>query len=188
MEKRGPWSILRSEVKYRNPWISVVEHQVLRPDGKPGIYGVIDAGHNAATVAIDSGFNAILLDEFVFPFGVVQPQIPSGQFRDDEDPQVAAARELLEETGIAATSWVSLGTFQLSGGISTQVSHLFLAQELSFGERRLEGTEQIEMRKVPVVDAIAMCLDGRIQDSVSLVGLLRAAEWLRQRGIWQEQA
>ena len=182
MEKRGKWTILRSEVKYKNPWLSVVEHEVVRPDGKPGIYGVIDAGYNAATVAIDGEFNVILVDEFVFPFGVVQPQIPSGQFRDDEEPQAAASRELFEETGVTATSWVSLGTFQLSGGISTQVSHLFIAQNLSFGERMLEGTEQIEMRKVPFADALAMCLDGRIQDSVSLVGLLRAAKWLRQKG------
>jgi 8-oxo-dGDP phosphatase len=181
MEKRSNWSIIESSVKYSNPWIRVIEHQVIRPDGNLGIYGVLDAGNNAGVVVIDEELNVVLLDEFIFPLNMVTPQIPSGQFRDEE-PLDGAKRELAEETGITAASWTSLGTFHLSSGISTQVGHLFLARELSYGQSQLEGTEQLTMRKVPLQDALQMCLTSEIKDSVSLVGIFRAAEFLRRQG------
>ncbi|WP_067620834.1 NUDIX domain-containing protein [Alicyclobacillus acidiphilus] len=180
MERRGDWTITQTREAYRNPWIRVVEHQVIRPDGSEGIYGVIDAGHNAGTVVIDDDDNIVLLEEFVFPLGVTTLQIPSGQYRDGESPLAAAKRELAEETGIAAANWIDLGKFALSGGISTQMSHVFLARELSYGESHLEETEQIVVRKVPLCDAIDMCMTSHIVDSVSLVGIFRAAAWLRK--------
>ncbi|GMA65043.1 NUDIX hydrolase [Alicyclobacillus fastidiosus] len=182
MEKRSNWTITHSQVKYQNPWIQVIEHQVIKPDGHAGIYGVIDAGNNAGTVAIDEDLNVVLLDEFIFPFNSITPQIPSGQFRE-EDPLDGAKRELLEETGITAATWTPLGTFYLSGGISTQVGHLFLARDLSYGGCQLEETEELSMRKVPLQDAVDMCLSAEIKDSVSVVGILRAAEYLRRQGV-----
>ncbi|MFB5189476.1 NUDIX domain-containing protein [Alicyclobacillus fastidiosus] len=184
MEKRSNWTITHSEVKYRNPWIQVIEHQVIRPDGHAGIYGVLDAGNNAGTVAIDENLDVVLLDEFIFPLNSVTPQIPSGQFRE-EAPLDAAKRELLEETGIMAATWAQLGTFYMSGGISTQEGHLFLAMDLSYGKSQLEGTEQLSMRKIPLQDAVEMCLSAEIKDSVSVIGILRAAEHLRRKGLFR---
>lgn len=179
MERRNGWTILESEVKYQNPWIQVVEHQVIRPNGEPGIYGVLDAGNNAAAVVMDDDFNIVILDEFIFPMNTRTPQIPSGQFRE-EDPLHAAKRELLEETGITANHWVDLGTFYLSGGISTQIGHIFLARDLTYGESELEVTEQLTWRKIPLREAANMCLNAEIKDSVSVVGILRAELYLRQ--------
>lgn len=180
MEKRGRWTIEATREAYRNPWIAVVEHRVVRPDGSRGIYGVIDAGNNAGTVVIDHDDNIVLLEEFVFPLGRTTLQIPSGQYRVGETPLAAAQRELLEETGITAKAWSELGTFALSGGISTQESHLFLAQDLSYGESHLEVTEEIVVRRIPLQQAYEMCLTSEITDSVSLVAIFRAVEWLRR--------
>ncbi len=159
-----------------------MEYDVLRPDGQPGLYGVVDAGHNAGVVAVDDQQRVALLREFVFPVDRFLWQIPSGQFRE-EGPEMAAARELREETGIAARSWTPLGMAHLSAGISTQETHLFLAQDLSFGKAEREPTETMTMAWVPLEDAVEMCLRGEITDAVSVVGLLKAFLWMEQHGL-----
>lgn len=171
------WVVHRDTVVYENPWIQVHEYVVTRPDGTPGIYGVVDAGQNAGAVVLDDRGRIALLREWLFPLETWTLQIPSGQFRD-ELPLIACQRELREETGIAASQWTSLGTFYLSGGISTQVGHLFLARDLVIGPPEREGTEVMDLMWIPLADAVDRCLASTIQDSVSMVGILRAAAYL----------
>ncbi|WP_304595789.1 NUDIX domain-containing protein [Alicyclobacillus sendaiensis] len=180
--RRHLWTVLSERVAYQNPWIRVTEYDVLRPDGQPGLYGVVDAGHNAGVVAVDDRQRVALLREFVFPVDRFLWQIPSGQFRE-EGPEIAAARELREETGIAARSWTPLGMAHLSAGISTQETHLFLAQDLSFGEAEREPTETMTIEWIPLEDTVEMCLRGEITDAVSVIGLLKAFLWMEQRGL-----
>ncbi|WP_041695859.1 NUDIX domain-containing protein [Alicyclobacillus acidocaldarius] len=174
--KRHLWTILSERIAYQNPWIRVIEYDVLRPDGQPGLYGVMDAGHNAGVVAVDEQARVALLHEFVFPVDRFLWQIPSGQFRD-EGPEAAAARELREETGIVARTWTPLGVAHLSAGISTQETHLFLAKDLSIGEADREPTETMTMVWIPLEYAVHMCLRGEITDAVSVIGLLKAFLW-----------
>ena len=54
MMKRGPWTILDSETKYKNPWMKVVEHKVIRPDSKEGIYGVVSISSGAYILPVDT--------------------------------------------------------------------------------------------------------------------------------------
>ncbi len=180
--RRHQWTILSERIAYRNPWIQVVEYDVLRPDGQPGLYGVMDAGHNAGVVAVDEQNRVALLREFVFPVNQFLWQIPSGQFRD-EAPEEAAARELREETGIVAGSWMTLGMAHLSAGISTQETHLFLARDLSVGESDREPTETMTLSWVPLLDAVQMCLRGDITDAVSVMALLKAFLCMNPNGL-----
>lgn len=174
------WTVHRDTVVYENPWIRVHEYAVTRPDGIPGIYGVVDAGQNAGAVVLDAGGRIALLREWVFPLQTWTLQIPSGQFQD-ESPLSACQRELHEETGIEACRWTSLGTFYLSGGISTQVGHLFLAQDLTMGLPEREGTEVMDLTWMPLTDAVDLCMASTIQDSVSLVGIFRATAHLNSQ-------
>ena len=52
IERRGPWRVLGSRVAYENPWIRVREDRVLRPDGSPGIYGVVEMTAAVGVVAL----------------------------------------------------------------------------------------------------------------------------------------
>jgi ADP-ribose pyrophosphatase len=99
-------------------------------------------------------------------------ELPAGTLEPGEDPQLAARRELLEETGFRAESLSRLHAFFLSPGILDERIHLFAAHGLREGATCLEPGEDIENFLVPWSEAIQMALDGRIQDAKSLVGLL----------------
>ena len=99
-------------------------------------------------------------------------ELPAGTLDRAEPPIATAARELAEETGYRAATIEPAGEFWMSPGILRERMHLFVARGLTPGEQALEPGELIRPRVVPWSEAVAMCLDGRIQDSKSVVGIL----------------
>jgi 8-oxo-dGDP phosphatase len=174
----SPWRTLASQEVYRNPWLTVTEHQVVRPDGQRGIYGVVDPGDNAAIVALDDAEQVTLVGEFLYPLQVYAWMIPSGTVEHGEAPEVAARRELAEEVGLEAQNWTPLGAYYLSSGISVQTSHAFLARGLLEVHARPEGTERLTVRRVPLAEARAMCLRNEMRDAPSVMALWRVWELL----------
>lgn len=172
----SPWRTLGARAVYRNPWLEVTEYTVVRPDGQPGIYGVVNPGDNASIVALDDKRNVYLVGDFSYPLQRYQWTIPTGKVEDGEDPAETARRELAEEAGITASRWDLLGAFDLTPGICTQVSYIYLARDLTLGEARPEGTEQFTLRCMPLHEAYAACLSGEIRNAVSVLGILRT--WL----------
>ncbi|MGW4890698.1 NUDIX domain-containing protein [Kitasatospora sp. NPDC004240] len=94
-----------------------------------------------------------------------------------EDPAAAALRELLEEAGILAALIEPLTTmWRMPAGARTR-EHLYLATGLSVGEHQREASEaNMELRWVPLEEAVAMCADGRITEAGTLVAVLLAAQ------------
>ena len=84
-----------------------------------------------------------------------------------EDPLLAAQRELREETGLTASSWRELMRLHLSNSITDEVGIVYVATDLIEGELDLEETEDIEVRTLPLSEAIEMARDGRITDALS---------------------
>ncbi len=174
----SPWRTLEAREVYRNAWISVTEYQVIRPDGREGIYGVVDPGDNAAIVALDADDRVTLVGEFVYPLQVYTWMIPSGLVEQGEDPLVAARRELAEEAGLEADDWTRLGKYYLSSGICDQTSYAYLARGLREVPARPEGTERLTLRRVALAEAREMCLRNEIRDAPSVMALWRAWELL----------
>ena len=169
----SPWRTLGSHEVYRNPWLIVTEYDVLRPDGQRGIYGVVDPGANVTIVALEDDETIWLIREFSYPLQRDRWILPTGRVETGEDPLLAAQRELAEEAGLRADAWQLLGAFPLSGGISTQVSHIYLARELHPGAAAPEGTERITPHQLPLRQAYAACLDGTISDAPVALAIWR---------------
>ena len=169
----SPWRTLGSREVYQNPWLTVTEYAVIRPDGNPGIYGVVDPGANVTVVALEDDETVWLIREFSYPLQSNRWILPTGRVEPGEDPLLAAQRELAEEVGLRAGSWQHLGAFPLSGGISSQISHAYLARNLQRGASAQEATEQIEPRVLPLRDAYAACLSGEISDAAIVLALWR---------------
>lgn len=179
-EDRGPWKILGSSAVYENPWISVREDQVVRPDGEPGIYGVVHYKNTAVGVLPVQDDHVYLVGQYRYPLGIYSWEIPEGGCPENEEPLAAARRELAEETGLVAGEWERLGEAHLSNSVGDEYAVWFVATDLETGERHPEGTEVIGVRRVPFDDALAMALDGGITDSLSLIAILGYAT--RRRG------
>jgi len=98
-------------------------------------------------------------------------ELPAGGLEAGEDPDEAAPRELLEETGDRAANWQKLGGFYSAPGILTEFLHLYLATDLTPGPNQLEFDEHIEVLTVLWAEAIAMIRRREIEDSKTIAGL-----------------
>ncbi|MBJ6725439.1 NUDIX hydrolase [Geomesophilobacter sediminis] len=105
-------------------------------------------------------------------------ELPAGRLAPAEDPKLAAARELVEETGLTAGALVPLGILHSSPGVFDEVIHLFLAKGLTQGEADPEDYEDIACVRLPYAEALGMAIDGRITDGKTITALLRAQRHL----------
>lgn len=172
MKERNPWTTRTSEVVYDNPWITVRDNQVLRPDGNPGIYGVVEYKNKAIGVLpLDEEGNVQLVGQHRYPIDIYSWEIPEGGCPLAEDPLEAAKRELLEETGLTARNWEQLGTAFLSNSVSNEEAIWYLATGLEEGEACPEGTEELQYKKVSFEQALQMISTGEITDALSILAL-----------------
>ncbi len=182
-DPRNPWRVRGSRAVYANPWISVREDDVVRPDGRPGIYGVVQFQHHALGIVpvTDTG-EIILVGQWRYPLGLYSWEIPEGGGALSRPLLESAQRELAEETGILADVWTDLGLVHLSNSVTDEAGTVFLAQGLHFGQAHPEGDEALAVRQVPLSEAWHMALDGRITDGLSIIGLARAVHFLGLTG------
>ncbi len=178
---RNPWKTLGTTRIYHNPWFSVSKNEVIRPDGRPGTYSVVNAERLAiGVVPVWNDGSVTLVGQHRYPIDEYSWEIPEGGGDPARDPMESAKRELLEEAGIVAGSWTYLGRCHTSNCFVDEVCHLYLARDLSQGRPEPGGDEEIAVRKVPLSEAVAMADDGRMTDSISIVGLFRAMNHLRR--------
>ena len=179
-QRIGPWTRLRSRETYDNPWIRVREDQVLRPDGRPGIYGVVHFKNIAVAVAaLDAEGRVILVGQHRYPFDRYFWEVPEGGCPEgQEQPPEAARRELREETGYTAGRWDYLGTVELSNACSDEIGHLFLARDLVPGPTDHDGDEQISVKRVDFGEAWRMAMEGELTESLTVAALARAKHFL----------
>ena len=174
-----PWKTHATETRYENPWIKVTHREVTTPGGSPGIYGVVHFKNIAiGIVPVDAEGNTWLVGQFRYPQQKYSWEIPEGGGPKGIDPLESAQRELREETGITAARWTELIRSDVSNSVTDEEAIIYLAEELSFGEAEPEDTEDLEVKKLPLTEAITMVLDGRITDSISQIALLTVARRL----------
>jgi len=175
-EHHNPWTTLGSRVVYDNPWIKVREDQVLRPDGLPGIYGVVHFKNKAVGVLpVDDQGRVWLVGQYRYPLGGYSWEIPEGGGHQDESAEEAALRELREETGLSAGRLELIARSHLSNSVSDEVAFIFRATELTAGESEPEGSERLQVRRVEWSVAWDMLQRGEITDSMSVIALLNEA-------------
>ena len=172
--QKNPWTTLSSREIYLNPWIRVREDQVLKPNGTPGIYGVVEYRNRAVgVVPIDKDGCTWLVGQYRYTHNRYEWESPDGGCPEGESPEDCARRELLEETGLVASELEPLLLdIQLSNSIGNETAHLFIARGLTQETPQPEDSEQIAIRRLPLAEAIQMAATGQIRDSMSVIALL----------------
>ncbi|HAE13615.1 MAG TPA: DNA mismatch repair protein MutT [Bacteroidetes bacterium] len=173
--EHNPWTTLQREEQYRNNWIQVEEHQVLNPAGNPGIYGVVRfAAYAIGIIPVDTFGNTWLVGQYRYPLEAYSWEIPEGGGNKNDTPERSALRELQEETGVMAGRLELLAHLHTSNSVTDEEAFIYLATDLTEGQSSPEETESLQIRKLPLTEAIQMAMDGRITDAMSVAGLLKA--------------
>ena len=168
------WKQLDSRTVYENPWMEVREDHVINPGGGENLYGHIHFKNVAvAIIALDEADNTWLVGQDRYTLGEYSWELPMGGAPLDEPPLAAAQRELCEETGIRAVNWEEIMRLHPSNSITDELGFAYIATDLSFGETNFEETEDLEIRKLPLEEAVQMVIDGQITDAISAAALLR---------------
>lgn len=161
---------------YQNPWITVWHDEVVRADGSDGIYGVIHFENLAVGVLVlDDRDRTVLVGQHRYTIDELSWEIPEGGVPAGESALEGAQRELQEETGLQAATWLEIGRLALSNSVSDERAVLFLATGLTHGEASPEPSESLELRWLPFSEVLAMTLDGRITDVLTVVAVERVA-------------
>jgi ADP-ribose pyrophosphatase len=172
MDTSNPWRTKSTRVVYENAWIRVQEDQVVRPDGKDGIYGAVHFKSKAIGILpIDDEGNTYLVGQYRYTLNQYSWEIPEGGGPHDEEPVEAAKRELVEETGLVAAHWEELGRAHLSNSVSDELAIMYLATGLTMTEASPEGTEKLQVRKLPFREALNMVARGEITDAMAVIAI-----------------
>jgi ADP-ribose pyrophosphatase len=177
--KHGPWTVESSERLYADEFAEVWVDAVRRPGVEPSRRVTMRMKEGVAVLALDVEGFAHLVRTFRYAVGKESVEVVQGGMEEGEEPGSAARRELKEELGIEAETWVDLG---LVDAVTSQVyapARLFLARGLTFGEPETEATESLEPLKVKLEEAVRMVMDGEITQGISCTLILKAERLLR---------
>lgn len=159
---------------YRNPWLSLREDQILRSNGKQGIYGVVDKEDCAIILPMeteaDGGEFIWLVEQFRYAIQQRCLELPQGGWEmGDIDREELARGELQEELGLHAGEMIYLGTLWIAYGFANQKQHVFVARGLSHIDKQPDPEEHdLISHRVPVSKFEAMMLNGEIRDNCTL--------------------
>jgi ADP-ribose pyrophosphatase len=179
--------VVGSRIVHRGRYLTVRVDAIERADGSRTERDVVGHPGAVAILALDADDRVLLVRQYRVPAGGVLLEIPAGTLDVDEageteDPDLAARRELEEETGYRASSWERLASFWTAPGFATELMHLYLATDLRPADADRLGPdedEHLRLERLPWREAVEAALQGEIRDAKSIVGLL----WLdRRRG------
>ncbi len=156
-DRRGPWGIVSRRDEYDNRWIRVTHHEVMTPAGAAGIYGTVHFKNKAlGIVPVDAEEHTFLVGQYRFALDAYSWEIPEGGGALGDDFLESAQRELREETGLRAARWQKLVESDLSNSVSDESAIAFLAWQLEQGESAPDSTEELVVRRLPLVEAFRM--------------------------------
>jgi len=174
---------LSSREVYRNQWMRLREDEILRSNGKRGIYGVVEKEDAAIILPVDNG-RVWLVEQFRYTIGERALELPQGGWEMEvENPEELARGELKEEMGLDAAKMTYLGWNWIAYGFTRQKHHVFLATGLSETENDPDPEEHdLVVRCVTVKEFEEMILNGVVRDNCTLAAWGMYMLWQKRRG------
>ena len=165
---------IKGEWVFRGKLLHVRRDQVRLPDGVTTEREYIE--HPGAVMIIPMLENGELVMErqYRYPLRRDMLELPAGKIDPGEPPLECAKRELLEETGYAASAWRFVATIHPVIGYSSERIEIFLAQGLTQHGGKLDDGENLEVFRLPLATALEWVRDGRITDAKTVAGLFWA--------------
>ena len=179
-------TVRASRLAYQGGYLDLTVYEVELADGRRSERAIVGHPGAVAIIALDADDQVLLVRQFRLAAGRILLEIPAGtlgHYRasgSKEDPALAAARELEEETGYRARTWEHVAAFWTAPGFATELMHLYFATDLEparDGRLGPDPDERLELVRMPWREAVGLAERGEIADAKSFAGLT----WLARR-------
>ncbi len=164
---------LRSQEIFRGKILHVIRDEIQLPDGQAATREVVRHPGGVCVLALDGEGRVMMVSQYRYPYGEVLRELPAGKLEYGEEPESAAKRELLEETGAIPGRFTSLGKLYPSPGYCDEVIHMYLARDLTFGETHPDEDEFLSVERVPFEALVEQVLSGEIRDAKTIAAVLK---------------
>ena len=179
------WKTIDTVAEVENEYVTVKKNKVQLPNGE-----VIDDFYTvkiqdaSLIVALTQENKILLKTEYRYACQENVIECPAGMIDNDEFPEVAAKRELLEETGYSTDDWTYLGATWESTSKLTNNMHLFLARNcIKINSQLLDKNEHLEVFEIDFEEAVKLVMSGKINANSSAHAILKVAELRRKENI-----
>lgn len=169
--KKNPWITVKRKIVYESPYLRVREDEVIRPDGKKGIYNVVSKGRSNVIIPVSDSGEFYLVGQWRYPISRYSWELPGGKTEGGETLIQTGKRELWEETHLVAKNWRNLGWLDLLSGVSDDIFDILVAEGVS-----LEKSEEVDADCINQIKAVSFkklleMLGKEIRNAQSLAAL-----------------
>jgi ADP-ribose pyrophosphatase YjhB (NUDIX family) len=176
------WQKISSKKVYKNQYFQVREDEVVRPDGSPGKYFVIETTPSVMIVPVTNELEFYIVGQHRYTTDIFSWEVPGGS-TDGEEIIAAAKRELQEETGLISDDWENLGVQQVLNGSTDKVFTILLAKNVTQTDKNKQASDGIvEMKKISFSKVLEMIGNLEISDAETISALMLAAIKLKLIG------
>ena len=174
-------TLLTQEKIFSGKILNLTVDEIRLPNGGTSVREVVHHNGGASVVAINDKNEIAIVRQFRYAIGRETIEIPAGKIEPGEPPIETAKRELEEEAACIAGSIQPFGQIVPTCAYCTEIIYIFLAKDLQPAKQNLDEDEFVDVEWMPLDTAAQLVLDGTIQDSKTVSGILRA-KLLKDRG------
>jgi ADP-ribose pyrophosphatase len=179
--RKGKVKILRSEIVYKGPVFGVRRDEVIEPTGVRARREVITHPGSVVVLPVLPDGRIVMIRQYRHATRQFLWELVAGRIDEGENPQKAAARELIEETGYRAKKFsIFLDVFPTPGFLEERM-YILLAEGLTLGRAEPEEDEKIEVKAYSAGEVEGMIGEGKLHDAKSVAGILYYLRFLREK-------
>ncbi len=162
-----------SENVFDGVLLHVYKDDIILPNGNKAVREYIKHQGAVCVVPVTDKMEVVAVRQYRYPIGRVTVEIPAGKLDKGEEPLEAAKRELGEETGVECADIKYIGALYPSVAYTDEIIHMYLAENLVYGQSHTDEDEFLNVVKIPLKDFVEMVMDGKVQDSKTMAAILK---------------
>lgn len=180
----NPWKILESRYLLKHPMVRIRQDTCQLPDERIiDDYYVVEEHDVALIFALTSDDKVLLVEQYKHAIGKTCIELPGGYLDSaDEDPLLAAQRELREETGYTSDKWHLLATYVNQPTRCNSRTSIYLATEAQrVSEQNLDPNEEITIHALPMAEVFERIRTGAIDVALTIAAVYQAQDYLNRQ-------
>lgn len=164
---------LTTEYAYKGRIISLRTDTAILPDGNTAQREVVEHPGGVGVIALTNENEILMVKQYRYPYNEITLEIPAGKRDKGEDVFTTGKRELKEETGATAKTYIPLGELYPTPGYCDEIIWLYAAKDLEFYESQPDCDEFLECERVPLQKAVEMVMNNEIKDAKTVIAILK---------------